>query len=743
MSIGEKRKYMKLLPLSHNPQLKKRDVDALGVYYDYLNAAFRNKRIKNIAITGARGIGKSSIIRSFEASRLPFFSHNPRFLYVSLGRYTQGSKEDGEYEITDASKADVGMQKTGESSAMAHVNNDAEHGINESIPDKDSINETERKRLEKNSLERRLLLQIYSRFTPKELPFSGYKLIPDSLRGRLFISLLFSAWILSILLLTFKEPLGQLITGYQFHVIGLQSVREYIITYCKPIQLLLYAFCFGLAILFTTILIYRSIPYLKKFKFSFKSNYTQFDLEKESCSDYLDQYTMELIYCLGRIGRKINRTVVFEDMDRLDTDVCIEIFTRLREINHMINMRLPKRKYIRFIFVTSDNITSCLVSTKFFDYILPIMPSLNFKSAELVFMQYLENINHSIQIATKKEKWFTYGILNVSRLIAWSLGKIPIVKAKYSDQLHTWSKGPEDNIETLFRKVESKDNKGIVHMVAEYIQDYRKQFAILNDYSVLVSLYVKNNPQKVTADDVEKILAFTVYKYLWPKNYQQAISGELSVLTGQNIDDVASEKNKDLLLWLKSTGKLSIRSLLYVGVSEEKVVKRFELVLQQCGINDVIEAIRHITAEDRRCLSILFDYCKQYSESSDERLVKILAATVECAFRCNYLEKNPQEWFFAGRTVRTCLDALLLLEDNICRWFLLSFDWKNPDNVYAVCSDWNDIPRYTKYWTEKKLRILYYGLRNFSRKFNIIVWNDELSMKIRETSMQEELKKFD
>ena len=103
----------------------------------------------------------------------------------------------------------------------------------------------------------------------------------------------------------------------------------------------------------------------------------------------MDLYATELIYCLEQIADKVDRTVVFEDMDRLNQKDCIEIFSRLREINYMLNQRLSGDKYIRFIYVIKDEVLNELQHAKFFDYILPIVPGMNKRSFEDIFRENL------------------------------------------------------------------------------------------------------------------------------------------------------------------------------------------------------------------------------------------------------------------------------------------------------------------------------------------------------------------
>ena len=76
-----------IFPLSCNSELDKDDIRGIDVYFNLLKEVLCNPRIRNIAVTGTYGIGKSSIIKSFDIqNNLPFKS-KPKFLYISLGQY--------------------------------------------------------------------------------------------------------------------------------------------------------------------------------------------------------------------------------------------------------------------------------------------------------------------------------------------------------------------------------------------------------------------------------------------------------------------------------------------------------------------------------------------------------------------------------------------------------------------------------------------------------------------------------
>ena len=87
-----------IFPFSCDPALE--ETEEREIYYKYLDSAFDEPRIHNIGIAGGFGVGKSSLLRSYEKRYLrtanlkqeinnPFKDRRkkdePRFLYVSMG----------------------------------------------------------------------------------------------------------------------------------------------------------------------------------------------------------------------------------------------------------------------------------------------------------------------------------------------------------------------------------------------------------------------------------------------------------------------------------------------------------------------------------------------------------------------------------------------------------------------------------------------------------------------------------
>ncbi len=142
---------------------------------------------------------------------------------------------------------------------------------------------------------------------------------------------------MAILLLVLKTPLAQLLISWEPQGSLFKAVIQWIWDYHKLLEVGLYGITLvGATLLFACAFQWFS-PRIKNSGVSLKATNAELNLEKDACEDYPDQYTQEFVYCLKRVHRKIGSTVVFENMDRLSENVCVSIFTRLREINHILN----------------------------------------------------------------------------------------------------------------------------------------------------------------------------------------------------------------------------------------------------------------------------------------------------------------------------------------------------------------------------------------------------------------------
>lgn len=95
----------------------------------------------------------------------------------------------------------------------------------------------------------------------------------------------------------------------------------------------------------------------------------EIEIFEESNDSYFDKYLNEVLYLFENTDAD---AIVFEDIDRYNAN---EIFERLREVSTLANIQLEKdNKVLRFFYLLRDDIYDSKDRTKFFDYIIPVVP---------------------------------------------------------------------------------------------------------------------------------------------------------------------------------------------------------------------------------------------------------------------------------------------------------------------------------------------------------------------------------
>ena len=119
---------------------------------------------------------------------------------------------------------------------------------------------------------------------------------------------------------------------------------------------------------------YKMINLFKKKKILRKINIYGNEIELFTNDDdsIFDKYTDEILYLFKNAQVDY---FIFEDIDRYED---VTIFKKLREINILLNEKLKREekeyKPIKFIYLICDNMFTAEERTKFFDFIIPVVP---------------------------------------------------------------------------------------------------------------------------------------------------------------------------------------------------------------------------------------------------------------------------------------------------------------------------------------------------------------------------------
>ena len=326
-------------------------------YYEALDYAFfHNDDIKNIAITGIYGAGKSTVWQSYVKKK-----ELKNIVTITLGQY--------------------------ESSVDR-----------ETVKGSDRINYNQELEQE-NRIERKLINQIISQISIKNTPLSKYKIKINKSKIKIYcdticivcflLSILFwleKEWIFEGLREPFKYMLLKI-----FPILEFESKAEFILQCLKHSSHLLYfIFCLLLFIIPVFYFLLRFAEENRFFihKIQVKGVETIINDGNIDEETVLDKDIKEIIYLLTSAKVKI---LVIEDLDRFNN---ITIFTKLRELNYMLNKHLEVNhcdRKVRFVYMLRDGILEAKDRVKFFDFVLPILPYIHSKNSESILLSGMED----------------------------------------------------------------------------------------------------------------------------------------------------------------------------------------------------------------------------------------------------------------------------------------------------------------------------------------------------------------
>lgn len=685
MSDKKRRNAVDLFPLSCNPSLDAKSISGIYTYYTHLRKAFNNSRIRNIAISGQHGVGKSSLIKSFDATGWRLIKRKPKFLYVSMGQYHQPKSNEQSDKEQPNQHTYTGTMSDGF----------GEYKIILDLADKGEGGDSKNQQLdEQNAIERRILMQLCSKFKGRFFPASSFRLIPE--KPGCFLSFGSVLCIMAAVLLLMKQPLADLLCNWTPQITWVNWLLGYMLKWNDDIEVMLYI----LVIAGIATVIWHSFQWFwakgRNSSFGIKTSNVEWSVGNAECGDFLDQYTQELVYCLANVGREIDYTVVFEDMDRLEENIAIPIFMRLREINHILNARMNRNTYIRFVYVIKDEMVELLDYSKFFDFIIPVVPTLNQKSAEMIFGENLMKINAAIEkiITQQCKKAKDKSLLEERKCDQCTRENCVSVKCFYKD------------MET--------DNAEIVQWAAGALADYRKMYTILNEYSLALRLYFSNNRKKLTCQTAKQILAFYIYKHVWPKDYLKLItnSADTGFLTGNLTDG----DHKDLFQKLYEAGLLNLDSLYYSGFSREKISDIWRVRLEGKDVKRVMDAI--IQAEGYsypEIQALVKNRCAIKPGQDDELSEDVLVAAIQFVLKMPTEQKDPNSWFFAGRDSDVCIGAIAKLSDKEIKRFIKQCKTEEKYDIFQKCSLKGEKVVHNDSWTEAMAKVYAWGVHPESR----------------------------
>ena len=305
------------------------DMD-LEVYEEAIDYVFDNPDIKNVAITGAYSAGKSSVLASYKKKHKEL-----RFLHISLAHFQSSDKE------------------------------------NETKENKKGANES--------ALEGKILNQLIHQIPSEKIPQTNFKvkktISPKSVLIRTIVVVLLSVSIIYFTCFNMWKDYVNSLSDNWFKSLLSFSTNQYALIVVGITITCLFS-----------LIVYELINIQKNRNIFRKLNLQGNEIEifEESDDSYFDKYLNEVLYLFENSDANV---IVFEDMDRFNT---IKIFERLREINTLANIHKKGNNVIRFFYLLRDDLFISKDRTKFFDYIVPVVPVVDWSNSYDQFISHLK-----------------------------------------------------------------------------------------------------------------------------------------------------------------------------------------------------------------------------------------------------------------------------------------------------------------------------------------------------------------
>ena len=334
-------------------------------FSDALNYALGNEEIHNIAITGSYGSGKSSLISSYIKRQE---NYDKKFLQISLASFTlEKSAEKNISSINiDSNKDNEEIHKEDQGDEESDIEDDLPKS--ESSKGEIDINSNDDKKTSYipfstlQKIEKSILQQMFYRESGFKLPFSRFRRIRN-------LGVLGNCALTLLVFILFLFP-------FKFFKEELWIKAKNISLFNSGIKTGILFWLFTACLLISVFFIIRFCNKIKINKLGFQN--LDIDLDVKDKNSLLNKYVDEILYYFEVTDYEV---VVFEDLDRFKNT---EIFIKLRELNTLLNnyKKIKKnRKKITFIYALLDDVFEDNNRTKFFEFIIPIIPIIDYQNS--------------------------------------------------------------------------------------------------------------------------------------------------------------------------------------------------------------------------------------------------------------------------------------------------------------------------------------------------------------------------
>lgn len=226
-----------------------------------------------------------------------------------------------------------------------------------------------------DEVEKGILKQLFYTIDPQKIPQSRYrKLHPINFSNIITKVAIYSVIALMFIYIFYYEKMADIFSGISAVLLLTEMLW---VKYIAAVIILLF-----------------SIWAISKIVYDFSSKYSikgiklssNVDIQKEEGvgESVFNKNLDEIMYFFETTEYRL---IFFEDLDRLDDRT---IFVHLRELNNLLNCNENIKGKVVFIYAVKDDIFTKEDRTKFFDFIIPVIPIINSTNSGEVLQQFLQ-----------------------------------------------------------------------------------------------------------------------------------------------------------------------------------------------------------------------------------------------------------------------------------------------------------------------------------------------------------------
>jgi len=310
-------------------------IDEDGHYTEALKWALEKEEIKNIALTGPLGAGKSSVLKTFKNQYIDDYN----YLDISLASFKE--------------------------------NNDKKKNNN------DRDDETKQQ-----SIEGSILQQMFYRVEKNKIPQSRFKKI-KSLSKRYIVGGIILFYIYINLFLFLFEIESNLYLGRFIPDLPLSEEFLFYFPYFSYFSFI------NISLFMTYKLIYFLYQNISMLRIKYSKG--GIELSNDPSESILNKYLDEILYFFEVTDYNV---VIIEDLDRYEY---VNVFSNLRELNFYLNKCEKIDRTINFVYAIKDDLFVDDDKRKFFDFIIPIIPVINSSNSKEKLKDLLREANVNLQ----------------------------------------------------------------------------------------------------------------------------------------------------------------------------------------------------------------------------------------------------------------------------------------------------------------------------------------------------------